>query len=89
MVTVTKNEILFALNKPDNFILALVRVPNAEGFAEGNVFKVSEKKGSYLVESEGWVVQYVHQPFQREPEVGVGSVNYHWKELWEKGDKPT
>jgi|GEM_PF-2833625 len=58
MVTVTKNEILFALNKPDNFILALVRVPNAEGFAEGNVFKVSEKKGSYLVESEGWVVQY-------------------------------
>jgi hypothetical protein len=89
MVTVTKNEILYALNKPDNFILALVRVPNAEEFTEGDAFKVSEKKGAYLVEAGGCVVRYVHQPFQREPDVGVGSVNYHWKELWEKGEKPT
>jgi superfamily II DNA or RNA helicase len=89
MVTVTKNEILYALNKPNNFILALVRVPNAEEFTEGDAFKVSEKKGSYLLEPEGCVVRYVHQPFQREPDVGASSVNYHWKELWEKGEKPT
>jgi hypothetical protein len=29
-VTVTKNEIITALNKPENFILALVQVPSAE-----------------------------------------------------------
>jgi Domain of unknown function (DUF3883) len=34
-VTVTKNEIITALNKPDNFILALVQVPLAEDI-EGN-----------------------------------------------------
>ncbi|MBD2528204.1 DUF3883 domain-containing protein [Nostoc flagelliforme FACHB-838] len=34
-VTVTKNEIITALNKPDNFILALVQVPLAEDM-EGN-----------------------------------------------------
>lgn len=29
-MTVTKNEIITALNKPENFILALVQVPSAE-----------------------------------------------------------
>lgn len=35
-VTVTKNEILTALNKPDSFILALVEVPQSGKWAEKN-----------------------------------------------------
>lgn len=35
-VTVTKNEILTALNKPDSFILALVEVPQSKNWSEKN-----------------------------------------------------
>ncbi|HUO15587.1 MAG TPA: helicase-related protein [Verrucomicrobiae bacterium] len=58
-VTVTKNEILYSLNKPDNFILAIVE------FLDG---------GSHRV-------HYVRQPFRREPDFGVTSVNYDLAEL--------
>lgn len=60
-VEVTRNEILTALNKPDDFILALVEV------------------------GEALTVRYVRQPFSREPDFGVESVNYGWRELWERG----
>ena len=71
-VTVTKNEILTALNKPENFILALVRVPQLEEPAT-----VSD-----------CVVRYVSDPFQKEPDFGVTSVNYNWKDLWNRGKEP-
>ena len=64
-VTLTKNEILTGLNKPDDFILALV-----------------------LVEGEKAVPRYIRQPFQREPEFGVTSVNYDLRELMGKGEEP-
>ena len=84
-VTVSKNEILTALNKPDGFLLALVQVPKSEEFAEGDAFKVSASKGKYFVGDDGCIVRYVRQPFQKEPDFGVTSVNYHWRELWERG----
>ncbi|MEN9226257.1 MAG: helicase-related protein [Thermostichus sp. DRC_bins_24] len=87
-VTVTKNEILTALNKPDNFILALVQVPMDENFREGDAFKVKTPPGRYSVPGEGCVVRYVRRPFQREPDFGASSVNYEWRELWERGTKP-
>lgn len=87
-VTVTKNEILTALNKPDNFILALVQVPADQHFPEGDAFKVKASGGVYAVPSEGCVVRYVQQPFQREPDFGASSVNYEWRELWERGYEP-
>lgn len=87
-VTVTKNEILTALNKPANFILALVRVPADQNFPEGDAFKVKTTSGTYTVPSEGCIVRYVRQPFQREPDFGASSVNYEWRELWERGCKP-
>lgn len=87
-VTVTKNEILMALNKPEDFILALVQVPHSEEFSEGDAFKVSASKGKYSVGKDGCVVRYVKYPFQKEPDFGVTSVNYNWQELWQRGSKP-
>ncbi len=87
-VTVTKNEILTALNKPDSFILALVQVPVARNFPEGDAFQVKENSGTYEVPGEGCVVRYIKEPFQREPDFGASSVNYQWQELWERGSEP-
>jgi superfamily II DNA or RNA helicase len=63
-VTVTRNEILYSLNKPDDFILAIVE------FLDENNHRV----------------HYVRQPFQREPDFGVTSVNYDFSELLAKGE---
>ena len=59
LTTVTRNEILYSLNKPDDFILAIVE------FLDGDSHRV----------------HYVRQPFQREPDFGVTSVNYDFAEL--------
>ena len=64
-VTVTKNEILYSLNKPDDFILALVEFDGADQR-----------------------VHYVRQPFQREPDFGVTSVNYGFAELIQRAEAP-
>lgn len=64
-VSVTKNEILTALNKPDDFILAIVSVDGSSG-----------------------VPVYVWQPFQREPDFAVTSVNYDLSELLARAVTP-
>jgi len=66
-VTVTRNEILYSLNKPDDFILAIV-----------------EFTGDRMHRAH-----YVRQPFQREPDFGVTSVNYDFAELVGKGELPS
>ena len=58
-ITVTRNEILYSLNKPDDFILAIVE----------------------FLDGESHRVHYLRQPFQREPDFGVTSVNYDFAEL--------
>ena len=65
-ITVTKNEILYSLNKPEDFILAIVE------FLPGDTHRV----------------HYVRHPFQREPDFGVTSVNYDFRELLAKGEVP-
>lgn len=87
-VTVTKNEILTGLNKPESFVLALVQVPESAEFPEGDGFKVSSSKGSYKVGDNGCVVRYVLNPFDKEPDFKSDSVNYNWKKVWELGRKP-
>jgi len=62
-ITVTRNEILYSLNKPEDFILAIVE------FLDGDSHRV----------------HYVRQPFQREPDFGVTSVNYEVRKLIEAG----
>ncbi|HEY3229263.1 MAG TPA: helicase-related protein, partial [Roseiflexaceae bacterium] len=86
-VTITKNEILTALNKPDDWVLALVEVP-PDDFV-GNVFHtgIAETRAPYA--TNAGVVRYVRQPFTREPDFGATSVNYHWRELWERGREPS
>lgn len=86
--TATKNEILTALNKPEEFILALVQVPTSEEFKEGDAFRVRASGGEYRVADRSTIVRYVWQPFQKEPDFGVTSVNYNWRELWERGNAP-
>ena len=71
-VTVTKNEIITALNKPNNYILAVVEVPTSEESTEEDISNV----------------YYLRQPFQKEPDFGVTSVNYDLKELKQRGQKP-
>ena len=66
-VTVTKNEILTALNKPEQYILAIVQVHG-------------EKAAN---------ITYVREPFNREPDFGVTSVNYSLSDLFGKGASPS
>ncbi len=65
-ITVTRNEILYSLNKPDDFILAIVE------FLDGETHRA----------------HYVRQPFTREPDFGVTSVNYDFAELLARAEAP-
>ena len=65
-ITVTKNEILYSLNKPDAFILAIVE------FTSDQTHRA----------------HYLRQPFQREPDFGVTSVNYDFAELLMRAKEP-
>ncbi len=71
-VTVTKNEILYSLNKPEDFILAIVEFTGGDG--DGGSGR------------SGHRVHYVKKPFLREPDFGVTSVNYDLGELLERGE---
>jgi hypothetical protein len=65
-----------------DYILALVEVPTSEEFAASDAWKVKER--SHLpdkIEDDGSIVSYVKQPFQKEPDFGVTSVNYNLREL--------
>jgi SNF2 family DNA or RNA helicase len=66
-ITVTRNEILYSLNKPEDFVLAIVEFFDA----------VTHK------------VHYLRQPFSREPDFGVTSVNYNFAELIAKSEIPS
>ncbi|MGI6414492.1 MAG: helicase-related protein [Thermoguttaceae bacterium] len=66
-ITVTRNEILYSLNKPEDFILAIVE------FLDGDAHRV----------------HYLREPFQREPDFGVTSVNYDFAELLAQGEEPS
>jgi superfamily II DNA or RNA helicase len=65
-LTVTRNEILYSLNKPDDFILAIVEF-----------------------NGHSHEVHYVRQPFHREPDFGVTSVNYSFAQLIARSGKPS
>jgi superfamily II DNA or RNA helicase len=65
-ITVTKNEILYSLNKPDDFILAIVE------FTGDDTHKT----------------HYLRQPFTREPDFGVTSVNYDFADLLARARPP-
>jgi superfamily II DNA or RNA helicase len=64
-LTITRNEIMTAMNKPDDFILAIV-----------------------TVEGDKPDARYVRQPFQREPDFAVTSVNYTLADLLSRASQP-
>jgi len=66
-ITVTRNEILFSLNKPDDFILAMVE----------------------FLPDDGHKIHYLRQPFNSEPDFGVTSVNYDFRELLARAEAPS
>ncbi len=66
-ITVTRNEILYSLNKPEDFILAIVE----------------------FLDSSSHRIHYVRQPFHREPDFGVTSVNYDFAELLARANAPS
>ena len=66
-ITVTRNEILYSLNKPEDFILGIVE------FLDDGAHRV----------------HYVREPFKREPDFGVTSVNYDFAELLVKAEAPS
>ncbi|MEO6325761.1 MAG: helicase-related protein [Thermoanaerobaculia bacterium] len=65
-ITVTRNEILYSLNKPDDFILGIVEFLDADTHR----------------------ARYLRQPFTREPDFGVTSVNYDFAELLMRAESP-
>jgi len=65
-ITVTRNEILYSLNKPEDYILAIV-----EFFGDGS-----------------HRLHYVREPFTREPDFGVTSVNYALTDLLARAVAP-
>ena len=65
-LTVSRNEILYSLNTPDDFILGMVE----------------------FVQDGSHKVHYLRQPFQREPDFHVTSVNYSFPELLARAEPP-
>ena len=87
-VTITKNEILTALNKPDDFILALVLVPPSEDELSVDPYQIGEQLAGYGKTQNGCQVYYVRKPFSCEPDFGVTSVNYNLKDLLANAEVP-
>ena len=80
-ITITKNEILTALNKPQDYILALVKIPPKK-----QNHKLAETKATYSEDKPKTQLRYIEKPFQTEPDFAVSSINYNWKQLWQKGE---
>lgn len=66
-ITVTRNEVLYSLNKPEDFILAIVE----------------------FIDEATHKVHYLRQPFKREPDFGVTSMNYDFAELLARAGSPS
>ena len=86
-VTVTKNEILTALNKPDDFILAIVLVPPSDEGPGTDPWQMGDPALKYGTTLDGCRVYYIRRPFTKEPDFGVTSVNYEIRELLKIGQR--
>ena len=64
-ITVTKNEILTALNKPDDFILAIVMVPPSEDGKTVDPWQIQENEPPYALSQNDCRVHYIRKPFSQ------------------------
>ena len=88
-VTVTKNEILTALNKPEDFILAIVLVPPPEDGKAVDPWQIQDSERPYGIAPNGCRVHYVRNPFSREPDFNATSVNYKLDQLLANAEVPS
>ena len=88
-VTVTKNEILTALNKPEDFILAVVMVPPSEDGKTVDPWQIQDSDRPYGISLNGCRVRYLRKPFAKEPDFNVTSVNYNLDELMANAEVPS
>lgn len=84
-VTITKTEILTGFNKPDQFILAIVLVPESDELLEkdDHIFEKKVKNNKM----DGCEIYYISEPFDREPGFAEHSINYSIKELLQRGKR--
>ncbi|MEA3486634.1 MAG: hypothetical protein U9R20_03165, partial [Thermodesulfobacteriota bacterium] len=76
-------------NKPDDFILAIVMVPPSEDGKTVDPWQIRENERPYGLSQNGCRVHYIHQPFSKEPDFAVTSVNYKIKELLAGAEVPS
>lgn len=81
-LTVSRNEVLYALNQQDKFILAVVLVDEA-GASLPNPELSDVKEGKPKLEGPF----YIKNPFTSEPEFGVASINYNLADLLAKAER--
>ena len=87
-VTVTKNEILCSLNKPQDWVLALVSVPGEESLPADVAAALLREGGPAYDMPPGCEVRYLRSPFRHEPDFEAVSVNFDWSKLWRQGAPP-
>jgi len=88
-VTVTKNEILTALNKPEDFILAIVLVPPPEDGKAVDPWQIQDLERPYGPAPNGCRVHYIRKPFSKEPDFNATSVNYKLDQLLASAEVPS
>ena len=83
---ILEREILYSLNKPDDFILALVLFGDDDDDRRGaGGARRPAGRPAGLVTPR---VRYVRRPFQREPDFKAASVNYALKDLLASAEDP-
>lgn len=88
-VILTRNEIMVALNKGVDWLLALVKVPTTPDFPDGDVVAIGEERGAYRAGlPAGCQVRYLPQPFIHEPDEDATSVIFNLNNLWARGQNP-
>jgi len=88
-ITVTKNEILTALNKPEDFILAIVLAPPSEDGNAVDPWQIQDPGPQYSMSPNGCRVHYLRKPFSKEPDFNVTIVNYNLDELMTNAEVPS
>ena len=86
-ITVSKNEILTGLNKPDDYFLAVVMVARDRLHQAATLGVLSDPLGTregrtpFNPPSTGLQLHYLQNPFRREPDFAATSVTYDLRQL--------
>lgn len=79
-VTVSKNEILAAFNKPNDYILAIALVPPTDSANPIDPWQIKDGRAEFAAK-DGIRLYYRSKPFGKEPDFAATSVNYDLSQL--------